>query len=248
MTKRKFSEVGMVCHRGANRVAPENTLAAGKPCIDWGARYIEVDVRTSKDGIFYILHDPTVDRTTNGSGRLRDLCSEEIDRLDAGSWFAPQFTGEPLPRLETYLQWIRGKAGVFFDVKDADLSTLIEMTHRIGIEEDSFFWFDNESDAMKFRSLSPNLAMKINATTVQDIERAIADYNAQIIEINLDCLSPEIVSACHSREVALMALVTENDPVAFRSVIEEGLDLINLDFPDVFRSLQQSLGKETGDL
>ena len=124
--------VEVVCHRGANAVAPENTWAAARQCVEWGADYIEVDVRTSRDGVFYVLHDAAVDRTTNGTGRLRDLTSDEIDRLDAGAWFHPRFSGERIPRLEPFLERVRGKAKVFFDVKDADLSQLLTLVHTVG--------------------------------------------------------------------------------------------------------------------
>ena len=131
--------VETVCHRGANEKAPENTRAATQLCIDWGMDYVEIDVRTSKDGVMYILHDSTVNRTTNGTGRLRNLTSDEIDKLDAGSWFDAKFEGERVPRLEPYLRWVKGKIKVYFDVKDADLQRVIKLVYEVGLEKDCFF-------------------------------------------------------------------------------------------------------------
>ena len=79
--------IEVVVHRGANYLAPENTVASAYAALDNGATWIEVDVRSSKDGVLYNMHDPTLDRTTNGKGLISDMMSADIDKLDAGSWF-----------------------------------------------------------------------------------------------------------------------------------------------------------------
>ena len=107
----------IVVHRGANKLAPENTMASTQKCIDLGVEYVEIDVRESKDGVLYILHDKTLDRTTNGSGPISEMHSTQIDRLDAGSWFSENFEGERVPRLETYLNEFKGKIKIYFDRK-----------------------------------------------------------------------------------------------------------------------------------
>ena len=117
--------VEIVVHRGDNGHAPENTLAAAQRCIDIGIEYLEFDVRRSKDGVHYVLHDPTVNRTTNGDGAIRSMTSEEVDALDAGTWFSEEFAGERVPRLESLLDFCRGKIKLYFDVKDADLEYLV---------------------------------------------------------------------------------------------------------------------------
>ena len=108
----------IIVHRGANKNAPENTRASAEACIALGMDFAKINVRLSKDGIPFILHDPSVDRTTNGSGNISDFTSEQIDLLDAGSWFDFKFAGEKIPRLDTYFRWIKGKCKVFLDRKD----------------------------------------------------------------------------------------------------------------------------------
>ena len=232
--------VEVVCHRGANAVAPENTWAAARQCVEWGADYIEVDVRTSRDGVFYVLHDAAVDRTTNGTGRLRDLTSDEIDRIDAGAWFHPRFSGERIPRLEPFLERVRGKAKVFFDVKDADLSQLLALVHTVGLENDCFFWFANNADARAFRSLAPHLPLKINVSTMEGVRAAKADFDAAIIETGLDRLTPELVAACQERDIRVMVLQSNNDPDAFRRILEWQVDMVNLNHADTFLAVQRA--------
>lgn len=93
----------VVAHRGYSAVAPENTLPALVAAGAAGADLVEFDVRTTADGVPMVIHDRTVDRTTNGSGRVQDLGVDEIERWDAGSWFSPAYAGIRVPRLSTVL-------------------------------------------------------------------------------------------------------------------------------------------------
>jgi glycerophosphoryl diester phosphodiesterase len=90
-----------IAHRGAGKLAPENTLAAFRLGASHGYRMFECDVKLSADGVPFLLHDATLDRTTNGQGLAADLSWDELSRLDAGSWHSPAYAGEPLASLET---------------------------------------------------------------------------------------------------------------------------------------------------
>lgn len=96
-------ERGLCAHRGAMKSHPENTIAAFRAAIDAGAHMIEFDVQPTKDGKMVVIHDGTVDRTTNGKGKVSDLALSEIKKLDAGSWKAPEFANERIPTLQEVL-------------------------------------------------------------------------------------------------------------------------------------------------
>ncbi len=87
-------------HRGASSMAPENTLAAFQLAADLGADAVELDVKLTADGVPVVIHDPNVDRTTNGTGRVADLSFTALRELDAGSFMSEKFHGEPIPTLE----------------------------------------------------------------------------------------------------------------------------------------------------
>lgn len=237
----RCSAVDVVCHRGANEHAPENTLAAAQLCIDWGVQYVEIDVRTSKDGVMYILHDPWLNRTTNGKGFIFQLTSEEIDKLDAGSWFDKKFAGEKVPRLEPYLRAIKGKIKVYFDVKAADLEQLIDLVYAVGMENDCFFWFDRPEKALEFRQLDAKLPLKVNVKNVDTVKEAVDKYRANIVELSLGTMTPDVVAACRERGLRIMVLNTKKDPEAFRRIVESGADLVNLDHGDVFLQVQKEV-------
>ena len=107
----------IVAHRGASRIAPENTLTAFRLAAAQGARWLEFDVSLLGDGTPVIHHDATVDRCTDGHGPLAALGARDLAGLDAGSWFGPGFAGEPLPTLDQALDLF----------EELDLSANLEM-------------------------------------------------------------------------------------------------------------------------
>lgn len=236
--------IEIVCRKGANQHAPENTFAAAQLCVDWGVDYVEIDVWTSRDGILYLLHDGTVDRTTDGTGHLMALSSAEIDRLDAGRWFGPEFAGERVPRLETFLRWIKGKAGLFIDVKFAHPQQLIDLLDGLAMKDDCFFWSGSKKWMGLARSLDPDLVLKINVSSAADVIEADERYGARIVEVSLANLNEALIDACHRRGIKLMVYQQENDVEAYRRILQEGVDMINLNHADAFLSEYEVFRRE----
>lgn len=108
----------VIAHRGFSGQAPENTLASFQKAVELGSDMIELDVRFSKDGQVVVIHDDTIDRTTNGRGKVADYTLKELKQFDAGSWFAPQFSGERIPTLKEVLELVKGKVLVNIEIKD----------------------------------------------------------------------------------------------------------------------------------
>ncbi len=107
----------MIAHRGASAYAPENTLAAFELALEQGVDMLEVDVRLTADDQPIIIHDETLERTTTGSGRVRDRSLRELKRLDAGSWRGPAFRGQRLQALQEVLERFRGRVGFAVELK-----------------------------------------------------------------------------------------------------------------------------------
>ena len=224
----------VVVHRGANHLAPENTFAAAVKAIELGVDYVEIDVHRSLDGVHYIHHDLMLGRTTDGWGPIRLRSSEYIDQLDAGSWVAPAFAGEPVPHLETYLRWIKGKAKVYLDVKTADLEKLVKLIRELEMEEETFYWFWSDSMLEEFRELAPELRVKINAHTPQEVREAKEKYDPYVIECNVNEITPEMVATCRDLNIKIMAYADSNTAEEYRAVIRSEADLVNLDRPTLY--------------
>jgi glycerophosphoryl diester phosphodiesterase len=115
---RNYKEVLTIAHRGSSGEAPENTMAAFRRAIEEQAELIELDIHLSKDGQVIVCHDATVDRTTNGTGYIRDMDVSDLKTLDAGSWFAESFSDEKLPLLEEVFQLVPGHIKICVEVKN----------------------------------------------------------------------------------------------------------------------------------
>ena len=106
-------------HRGASAVAPENTYGAFEQAVAQGAEYAETDIRRTADGQLVLVHDATLDRTSDGRGPVSSITLADLRRLDAGAWFGGEFRGARIPELAAFLRWIeaRPRFGAALEVK-----------------------------------------------------------------------------------------------------------------------------------
>jgi glycerophosphoryl diester phosphodiesterase len=107
----------IIAHRGNSAHAPENTMASFESAVAAKADWVELDVHLTADGDAIVIHDETVDRTTDGKGRVADLTTSQLKALDAGKWFDPRFAGERLPLLGEVLARMNGRAPVLIELK-----------------------------------------------------------------------------------------------------------------------------------
>ena len=107
----------VIAHRGASYYAPENTFAAFDLALQLGVRHIEVDVHSTSDGHIVVIHDDTVDRTTNGSGLVTRHTLGSLRGLDAGSWFGAEFEGEIIPLFDEVLARYKGRLHIHTEIK-----------------------------------------------------------------------------------------------------------------------------------
>lgn len=114
---RPTREVINCAHRGASGSAPENTLASIEQAINLGADMAEIDVQPTCDGMLAVFHDDVLERTSNGCGLLRERTMSELGRLDAGSWYGPEWTGQPIPELGEVLDLVRGRLRLNIEMK-----------------------------------------------------------------------------------------------------------------------------------
>ncbi len=113
----------VIAHRGFSGAAPENTMAAFNKAIDAGAEMIEIDVHLTSDGKVVVIHDDSLERTTNGSGRVADYTFHELQKFDAGSWFSNDFRGEKIPSLSQVLTLSKECILVNIEIKKGFLGT-----------------------------------------------------------------------------------------------------------------------------
>lgn len=140
----------LIAHRGASAIAPEHTLASYQMAMDMDADFIEIDLQMTKDGVLVAFHDDTVDRTTDGSGKVADMDLADLKKLDAGSWFnaenpdraKDEYAGIEVPTLEEIFAAFGDTANYYIETKQPDQSEgmeekLLELLDQYGLLEES---------------------------------------------------------------------------------------------------------------
>lgn len=175
----------IVAHRGSSVDRPENTLASTRRAIEVGATAVEVDVRTTKDGVLVLSHDATLDHATNGSGKINDKTFAEIQRLDAGSKFDPKFAGERVPTLEQVLTLCKGKIDVLLDLKESGEQydrKVTETVRAIGDPQRIVVGVRSVEQAKQFRKLLPK-ARQLGLIEKPDEIEAYAAAGVEMIRL-----------------------------------------------------------------
>lgn len=230
----------IVGHRGACLLAPENTLASLEVAISMGIEVVEFDIHTSRDGVLYVHHDDTLDRTTNGSGAIADKASAELDQLDAGSWFGAEFAGEPLPRLDRFLDACKGRIATYAEIKAADPARVRDMLAARGLLEDAWSFSFDETIRAEMRLRVPDLRRMVLLAHVGSVERAIA-AEAHILEFHEDNLSPELVAAAKAAGLVTQMFYGGNEPAVFELAVRCGVEQMNIDDIALFRRVESRM-------
>jgi glycerophosphoryl diester phosphodiesterase len=194
--------------------------------------------------VHYLLHGPRLEVTTNGTGLISETPSQALDQLDAGSWFAPEFAGERIPRLDEFLRWIKGKAKIFLDLKDADLLVLTSLLRDLEMTSDCFVWSGKDDVLREMGRLAPEIRRKVNVFSVPDVVRADEEFGAEIIEVRLKDMSQRILQECRRRGMQVMIYHERKEEGAYRQILRWGVELVNLNHGDLFLRVLQDVDAE----
>jgi glycerophosphoryl diester phosphodiesterase len=228
-------------HAACKGHAPENTLAGIETALRLGADAIEIDVHCTSDGVPVLIHDETVDRTTDGTGSIHEMPLESARSLDAGArQFVPQFRGAVIPTLAEALDLTKGKALLQIEIKQTDIeqrvADVVRDADAIADCEVHSFW---PQVVQAMRSAEPRMA----AALLTD-GRRVADWqeffgfalslNAQGVSVYHSWATPEIVRNGQRRGLTFMVW-TVDDEADMERVFDAGVDSICSNFPDVVR-------------
>ncbi|MCG8991952.1 glycerophosphodiester phosphodiesterase [Laribacter hongkongensis] len=242
MTTPRWPYPDLLAHRGGGRLAPENTLSALVAGALFGSRMAEFDVRLSRDNVPFLLHDDTLERTTNGQGPAAGQDWQQLARLDAGSWFDPRFAGEELPRLADAARVCR-EHGLAANVEIKPCPGREAETGRIVATECAHGW-QRAAVPPLLSSFSPEALLAARAAAPQLnlgwlIEGPLpADWLAQARTLGVMALHLEhalvdapLVGAAHAAGLAVLAW-TVNDLATARRLRTLGVDALCTDAPD----------------
>nr|WP_246211658.1 glycerophosphodiester phosphodiesterase family protein [Phytoactinopolyspora alkaliphila] len=228
----------VVAHRGYSGVSPENTLAAIESALRTGAEYVEIDVHSSADGVPLLLHDATLDRTTDGSGVLAEVDSEYVSGLDAGSWFSSAFEGQPVPTFADVLDLMRGRAPtLLLEIKGPEtydeLVTIIDVIRERDQLDQVILQSFDEQVLRDSRDIEPELRLALLRSTLDADPVAVAEdfgvvaYNPSWARLQE---RPEVIADLREAGIAVMPY-TINDPHQWEILRDLGVDGVITDHP-----------------
>ncbi len=226
--------MGIVCHRGANRIAPENTLPAVECAFAAGFSYVEIDLHSASDGGLVVLHDATLDRTTDGAGRVSDQTTAELRKLDAGGWKHPFFAGTPLPLLAEVLALAQKYQGsLYLELKTADPAAVWAVVQAASMQDRVFLWSFDRTRLAALRALAPGAALMARRQDYPSLDAALGDLGPAIIEYTPDEDLTEFATL-RARGLRPMIAYMGSDDRVFDRIIAARPDLVNLDQPFAF--------------
>jgi glycerophosphoryl diester phosphodiesterase len=224
----------VIGHRGNSSEAPENTIAAINQAFALGGGMVEIDVHLSREGVPVIIHDETVDRTTNGKGLVSRLTVAQLKALDAGSWKNPRYANERIPTLAEALQAAKSKGKLLLDLKvDGMGRTVAEVVRKMRMANSSLAigtW--TASQASDFAHHLPGAQILRSNDDIlirPDFFKDAAARGITGFELGSNW-SPEFVRAAHAHGMLVYAY-TINDEPTMRKLIEMGIDGIETDVP-----------------
>ena len=216
--------VVVIAHRGEHLHHPENTLPAIRAAIEAGASYVELDIRTTKDGALILMHDPSVDARTNGKGAVQDLTLAEIRALDAG--------GARVPLFEEALAELRGKCGLYLDWKAATAESLVAALRRQKMVEQTVV-YGSISKLEELQKLELRLRVMPEAVSAEALKRTLALLKPRVVAFDDRDFQDDIIHIARDAKVDIFVdrLGSDDNEAAWRDAVERGATGIQTDRP-----------------
>jgi glycerophosphoryl diester phosphodiesterase len=225
----------IIAHRGASSYAPENTMAAFDLALQMGASHLELDVHLTHDDHLVVIHDDTVDRTTNGTGAVASQTLAALQTLDAGAWFGEAFAGARIPTLADVLTCYQGRAHLHIELKGHTVhlpQRTVDLVRAHGMAQHVTFTSFQHTHLQTMRAYAPELPTGWLVGAISDavIAQAHALGCTQLCP-RAPLVTPEIVQRLHAEGFRVRAWGVTHEAL-MRQVVETGANGMTVNFPD----------------
>ncbi|WP_099158438.1 glycerophosphodiester phosphodiesterase [Virgibacillus ndiopensis] len=230
----------IIAHRGASKLAPENTMPAFNLAYQQGAEAIETDVQLTKDNVPVLIHDEHVKRTTNGIGYIKDLTFAQLKQLDAGAWFSQKYTGTAIISLEKFLEWIKPKPLYLnielknnkIDYKNIETIVYDMVRHYQLLNRTTLSTF-NPKSVKRISELHSEIKIAfLTSRRNKNLVPYARELGANAIHVKYRLLNRFLVDQCHQANMAIRAY-TLNKPSRMLKSYALNCDGIFTDVPDL---------------
>lgn len=234
VSKHKFI---VAAHRGDHVIYPENTLAAYREAIRNEADYIEIDLRTTKDGELVSMHDGSVNRMTSGQGLIKDLTLANLQDLKVKSRDTTDHEIYRIPTFKEILQLCKGKINIYLDFKAADPAQAYAMIKQLGMEKQVLVYINSAEQFTGWRKAAPQMPLMLSlpdsVKTVTAMETFIDKYHVDILDGSYKQYSTEMVKLAESKHVPVWPDIQSagEGPADWDQALAKGLSGLQTDHP-----------------
>jgi len=189
----------IVAHRGDHVEVPENTLAAYQKAIEHDIDYVEIDLRTTKDSVLVIMHDGTVDRMTDGKGKVKDLAFAQLQQLKVWDKTKPGGPTYAIPTFDEVLKTCKSKVHIYLDFKDASVQQAYDMIRKYGMEHEVIVYINAPQQYTDWKRIAPGMPLMLSLPgsikSVDDLKAFMAKAPVTLLDGDYSDYTAEIVAA-----------------------------------------------------
>jgi len=237
----KHAGIYVVAHRGAHRGIPENSLPAYRKAIELGVDFVEIDVRTTKDGRFVSIHNPTINAYVKGaSGRVKDLTFRQLRAFDIGARLGPKWKGTRVPSFEEILDLCKGRCGIYLDLKDAPVEPLVALIRARKMEHD-VLWYAGVNKLVELRRYCPDCIAMPDPGPEKNLPWVLKRFRPHVVASTWRYYSKSFVETCH--KAGAIVIVDESSPRCWEDAVAWGSDGIQTDHPEKLIRFLEKWGK-----
>ncbi|MDX1736914.1 MAG: glycerophosphodiester phosphodiesterase family protein [Alphaproteobacteria bacterium] len=220
----------IVCHRGANLYAPENTLHAAELAYGMGMDVVEIDVQTTRDGKLVVIHDQKIDRTSNGQGLVCDFTFDELKSFDFGSWYSPFFKAMRIESLSAFIDLTkRYDRQLYIELKEtAEAQDVLNTVVEADFLDNCFFWSFDQEKLKTIRKCSSQARLMARRQDYASLSETIASFDAEIVEFAYGLDDMAEIETCKSLGIKSMIAYNGQDIEALKTIYDQNPDLVNL--------------------
>lgn len=226
------AQIVAISHRGEHLQRPENTMPAFKEAIRVGADFFEVDVQTTADKKLVLSHDATVDRCTDGKGRIDSMTFEQVEALDAGIKKGPEYAGTRIPTFDQALDLARGKIGIYVDIKNATAQDLVDHIVGHGMA-DHVVMYCKPAMCKQIQDLNPKLKIMPESNSVERCHMLVETLHPPVIAFGAGDFKPEIIAIAKEGKAGVYVdIMGKTDaPEGWQAAIDAGATGLQTDRP-----------------
>jgi len=227
--------IEIVCHRGAHTVAPENTLAAAALAYRMGAQYVELDVRTSSDGKLVVIHDATLERTTNLGGQVAECSAEVLSHCDAGSWFHARYRNEGLRSLADFLALAtHHDRSLYIELKSAPMHQVMQELAACSAWSRCFLWCEDQTVVDQIQAGYPQARTMRRRQDFRSLDALLEATRPYVIEYDFRIDDLSEIPRARVTGARVMLRFFSKDPDDVMALIALKPDMVNVDDPFLF--------------